>query len=70
MHVVGRCFWVLVLVTPISDRGDCPQLNDRAGIGQVTVAFVVLHRTTHRTLYSHGTVVMITALQLLLEPSE
>ena len=31
---------------------------------------VVLHRTTHRTLYSRGTVVMITALQLLLEPSE
>ena len=31
---------------------------------------VVLHRTTHRTLYSHGTVVMITASRLLLEPSE
>ena len=37
--MVGRCFWVLVLVTLISDRGDCPLLNDRAGIGQVTVAF-------------------------------
>ena len=31
---------------------------------------VVLHRTTRRTLYSRGTAVMITVMQLLLEPSE